>query len=506
MAKRHLDEVDNYDYLASNSNLPEVVVTAKAPKSFARLVPFDYQPNYGTVSKDDRSWQRRVTDNIVGYLKNNKTSPLVIYPTIAGGVAALMNPLQTIGGLLLGEGGAKASDYLSKKVNNKTVAQNIASALDINEDAAEFLNPIRNIGAVKGSIIGNNIKNRNKFFYMYNPPVGYTSPLQRLKYVGGKILSENKVSNTNEYPFWYEARYKPGQKGAPLRYRDAAYREYLGLGQREPIYIKNADGTYSYNVPYLKQVNNIVDFPLRPEESVDWVTSNGGNLSANSKIIDLGYGISSDSNKRFAIHQMKDVWDLHPFSREPDKLSNRILKDIHKKSDKLYQSIYKPFYDGWTKFGRFGYNNLGGKQLNRLRYGQYDEAIKNNKLVQYLDDKVANFEIGPIMGGKPFTLDTEVPFTVITILDSENPSSFSKNVQLGLNADNILPQAYFDYIKTHGKNFKSGGSIHINPENRGKFNATKERTGKTTEELTHSKNPLTRKRAIFAQNAAKWKH
>lgn len=53
--------------------------------------------------------------------------------------------------------------------------------------------------------------------------------------------------------------------------------------------------------------------------------------------------------------------------------------------------------------------------------------------------------------------------------------------------------------------FKKGG-IHIKPENRGKFNALKKRTGKTTEELTHSKNPLTRKRAIFAQNAAKWKH
>jgi len=44
----------------------------------------------------------------------------------------------------------------------------------------------------------------------------------------------------------------------------------------------------------------------------------------------------------------------------------------------------------------------------------------------------------------------------------------------------------------------NGGSIHIDPKNRGKFNATKKRTGKTTEELTHSKNPLTRKRAIFA--------
>jgi len=51
---------------------------------------------------------------------------------------------------------------------------------------------------------------------------------------------------------------------------------------------------------------------------------------------------------------------------------------------------------------------------------------------------------------------------------------------------------------------KSG--IHIKPENKGKFNATKKRTGKSTEELTHSKNPVTRKRAIFAQNAKKWHH
>ena len=51
--------------------------------------------------------------------------------------------------------------------------------------------------------------------------------------------------------------------------------------------------------------------------------------------------------------------------------------------------------------------------------------------------------------------------------------------------------------------YKNGG-IHIKKKNRGKFNETKKRTGKSTEELTHSKNPITRKRAIFAQNAAKW--
>lgn len=47
-------------------------------------------------------------------------------------------------------------------------------------------------------------------------------------------------------------------------------------------------------------------------------------------------------------------------------------------------------------------------------------------------------------------------------------------------------------------------SIYIKPENRGKFNATKKRTSKTTEQLTHSKNPITKKRAVFAQNAARW--
>ena len=48
--------------------------------------------------------------------------------------------------------------------------------------------------------------------------------------------------------------------------------------------------------------------------------------------------------------------------------------------------------------------------------------------------------------------------------------------------------------------------IHINPENKGKFTATKKRTGKSTEELAHSKNPLTRKRANVAMMAKRgWK-
>lgn len=66
----------------------------------------------------------------------------------------------------------------------------------------------------------------------------------------------------------------------------------------------------------------------------------------------------------------------------------------------------------------------------------------------------------------------------------------------------MAKRKYLDEVKT----FASCGSIYIKPENRGKFTATMKRTGKSAEELSHSKNPLTRKRAIFALNARKWKH
>ena len=80
---------------------------------------------------------------------------------------------------------------------------------------------------------------------------------------------------------------------------------------------------------------------------------------------------------------------------------------------------------------------------------------------------------------------------------ANNAANIDKN-QLG----NLLSRS----AAYGGPIFAEGGTIHINPKNKGKFTETKRRTGKTTEELTHSKNPLTRKRAIFAQNAKKWHH
>ena len=61
-------------------------------------------------------------------------------------------------------------------------------------------------------------------------------------------------------------------------------------------------------------------------------------------------------------------------------------------------------------------------------------------------------------------------------------------------------------LRQMGKEVDESSDIEIKPENKGKFNATKKATGKSTEELKHSKNPLTRKRATFAMMAKRgWK-
>lgn len=138
-----------------------------------------------------------------------------------------------------------------------------------------------------------------------------------------------------------------------------------------------------------------------------------------------------------------------------------------------------------------------------MPYGKYKIYLKENKLKdsiesqinyyinQYLPSKEKSFKIENL-NNKDINSAVEYLFKMQgTKFDPKQTTTMKKRAEFFKNSK-----------------FENGGkmSIHIKPENRGKFNATKKRTGKTTEELTHSKNPLTRKRAVFALNSKKWKH
>ena len=53
---------------------------------------------------------------------------------------------------------------------------------------------------------------------------------------------------------------------------------------------------------------------------------------------------------------------------------------------------------------------------------------------------------------------------------------------------------------------KKGGSIHIKPENRGKFTRLKKRTGHSASWFKKNGTPAQKKMAIFELNARHWDH
>lgn len=158
----------------------------------------------------------------------------------------------------------------------------------------------------------------------------------------------------------------------------------------------------------------------------------------------------------------------------------------------------------------------------------YDSVRANNPDATYLDIKQQFDSIPAYQDGKGKTINkADLPPEYRT----GTPEYFERQRKISGAVNTVQPEAYItpagyikdavNFIEDLGKgdyagaaidaalnlipSYKDGG-IHIKKKNRGKFNALKKRTGKSTEELTHSKNPLTRKRAIFAQNAAKWNH
>lgn len=408
---------------------------------------------------NEEDWQKYWGDVGAGYVNKAQEEAA---PYVLNGMSMLMgNPISAFAGI----GGEIFGSELGAKISPQ------ASAIGglVGGFALDPANLLR-VGQ-----IGKNIANRNLFAYKYIQPWGYDNPVKRGTNLVKHLLTDTHVPNPELNPeYWTQHE----DLRAIQSFRDDAWRKYLGIPERFGIYTPNADGTFSYNLRKIKQIspNYAIDsyapmvVPDGPEVIGDWVTGNGGNVS--SKVIDFGYGVGSDSNKRFGMLHLSDLWDVQPFSRS---------------------------LPSWTK-----------------------------ALPKSVQKKISNFEIGPLVKGRPFQLETDVPFTISINVDESG--KLGREMAPEFINDNIMPERYFNYmtygspeppnfnttsnirsdfsksLATLSKKHDKGKSIHINPANRGKFTATKKRTGKTTEQLAHSKNPLTRKRAIFALNSRKFKH
>ena len=141
-------------------------------------------------------------------------------------------------------------------------------------------------------------------------------------------------------------------------------------------------------------------------------------------------------------------------------------------------------FDKWSKTVKAGYSD--GKQQFKVTEAELKQVVKEAtiSLIQEYTQKQSNTK----------------GFIKSTYGHRSQPKRKQKQ------AKGSFGEREKRLLKQMGKEVDESNDIEIKPENKGKFNATKKATGKSTEELTHSKNPLTRKRAIFAQNAKKWSH
>lgn len=179
--------------------------------------------------------------------------------------------------------------------------------------------------------------------------------------------------------------------------------------------------------------------------------------------------------------------------------------------DKFYPGKYIFYPEDGKLAGDMGYeiNDIAELVSNS------PEELKNNIKEYFEDDYVSwDDERDPETPVILFvTKDTKTAFDgvyYISSLDKEYAPQIQAALGTGakviaVNPSNTLNESKLRNVIAEAiKSVLSEEGIHIKDENKGKFNATKKRTGKSTEELTHSKNLVTKKRAIFAQNAKSW--
>lgn len=186
-------------------------------------------------------------------------------------------------------------------------------------------------------------------------------------------------------------------KNIGTTFRDAAWKKYLGVSDGSPYYVKNKNGTWSYNLDEIEKLTKDgIKFgdELQPSGtsmvSGDFLTSAGGNLSLKVEKVNSNIG-GNENIKRYIF---KDRWDLHPFSRDSGTISKRVGKSIG--LIKGYESVNEAT-------GNFVRNKLGN----------YIKPLKNFpdpklKIIDKIDNFGRNFEVGKILGGKPFDMETRV--------------------------------------------------------------------------------------------------
>lgn len=509
-----------------NGQIEPSVITAKLPAKFngsqaaARRYAEGYQFGKRIAEKRDKT---------VPYIAATAALPFIIGEGVAGGIATntAINAFRTahpllakgVSTLLTADGIRNA---FSKNGVQKTVrlakegktGRAVLSGLGDVADLAGFLD----VASTTKRIL--NPAYRSLHFYNTITPFSYDDPIKR-----GTEWVKNMIANTPvniDNPLWMigkrgeQTKKMANEVGGALGWRnsiftdkgrialearDDAFRIYNGLPQKYGTFIKNKNGTYSYNLPKLKYENG--SFKPVIGENYDTIGAAGGRVKES-----ILNNLDGD-----VVVRHEDLWDLQPFK---NKNTARIIDGyINNSVQKLREKITFPLSEKSKLFRPLD------NSLNRFR-GNYhlSESKYANKINKFFND----FEAGQITGSKPFKLDTKFSghstYDFIDDLGTGHPIRYidgpAQNVLFNtkfpdeitkFNYSNVNINDYIPNIKMT----KKYGGIHIKPSKRGTFTAAAKRHHMSVQEFARKVlnnraqfSAAMIKKANFARNASKW--
>lgn len=308
----------------------------------------------------------------------------------------------------------------------------------------------RVFNAAKQGLIASN---RAKHVYVNVAPAGYGGHGNEIKSAIKDVL-KGKPADVSK-PKWkidggdladgYMPQYNP-EEAIPIatKYRDEAWKKYLGISDGAPYYIKNKDGSYSYNleeISKLGQGSGGIKFPNNIlEEGVtvkpDYLTSAGGNLS--QSVI--------TNNKGQHMVTLRDRWDLHPFSR-PGTISKRFGQQI-----KLVK--------GWEPVNK-AVGNLIRDKVGKIIPPLSKIKDPKMKWVDKIDEFGRNFEVGKVLGGKPFDMKTTFYVESVPKIKVGPSGEYGMDVGYKLSED-IVDKSSFNPIENNIKQLELSNFLKLN--------------------------------------------
>ena len=514
------------DDLRQNGYIEPSVITVPLPKKFkgsqaaARRYAEGYQ--FGKQIAKER-------DKTAPYIAATAALPFIIGEGVAGGIAtnAAINAFRTahplltkgISTLLTADGirnaftknGVQKTVRLAKE--GKT-GRAVLSGLGDVADLAGFLD----IASTTKRIL--NPAYRSLHFYNTITPFSYDDPIKR-----GAEWVKNMIANAPvniDNPLWMigkrgeQTKKMANEVGGALGWRnsiftdkgrialearDDAFRIYNGLPQKYGTFVKNKNGTYSYNLPKLKYENG--SFKPVIGENYDTIGGAGGRVKES-----ILNNLDGD-----VVVRHEDLWDLQPFK---NKNTARIIDSyINNGVQKLREKITFPLSKKSKLFRPLD------NSLNRFRTNYHlSESKYANKINKFFND----FEAGQITGSKPFKLDTKFSghstYDFIDDLGTGHPIRYIDGPAQNVLFNTKFPDeiAKFNYSNININDYipnirmtKKYGGIHIKPSKRGTFTAAAKRHHMGVQEFARTVlNNRARfsaamvKKANFARNASKW--